>query len=114
MDTLKSKTLLDLAIDAVDGKRAEDIRVFDVRESSTIADYVFICHGSSDRQVKAIAGALEALAEDNDLQVSVEGSREGKWILVDLGDVIAHIFTKVEREYYNLERLYYDGEAVEL
>ncbi|WP_338088464.1 ribosome silencing factor [Nosocomiicoccus ampullae] len=114
MDNLESKTLLDLAVESVDGKRAEDIRVFDVRESSTIADYILICHGTSDRQVKAIARALEDLAEDKELNVSVEGAREGQWILIDLGDVVAHIFTKVEREYYNLERLYYDGEAVEL
>lgn len=111
---MDSKLVLDKLKDAVDDKRAYDIRVFDVQETSSVSDYVIICHGTSDRQVKAIADEVQEVAEELEIDTHIEGYREGKWVLIDVDDVIVHVFMKTEREYYNLERLFYDGEAIEV
>lgn len=111
---MDSKELLDKLTEAVDDKKAYDIRTFDVRETSSVSDYVIICHGTSDRQVKAITDEVQEVAEELNIETHTEGYREGKWVLVDVDDVIVHVFMKTEREYYNLERLFYEGEAIEV
>ncbi len=72
-----------------------------------IADYFVIATGNTSSQTQAIADEVEKVAEENEINiVGVEGYREGSWILVDLGDIIVHVFTPEAREYYNLERLW--------
>lgn len=72
-----------------------------------IADYFVIATGNTSSQTQAIADEVEKVAEENEISiVGVEGYREGSWILVDLGDIIVHVFTPEAREYYNLERLW--------
>lgn len=72
-----------------------------------IADYFVIATGNTSSQTQAIADEVEKVAEENGINiVGVEGYREGSWILVDLGDIIVHVFTPEAREYYNLERLW--------
>lgn len=111
---MKSVQLLQLMIEACDDKRAEDIMKFDVTGSSSVTDYYIICHGTSDRQVQAIADEIKEVAKDNDIDAVVEGYREAKWILCDVNNVVVHVFHKPEREYYNLERLFKNGEHVEV
>ncbi len=72
-----------------------------------IADYFVIATGNTSSQTQAIADEVEKVALENGMTiVGVEGYREGSWILVDLGDIIVHVFTPEAREYYNLERLW--------
>lgn len=109
---MTSKELLNLLIDACDDKRAEDIVSFDVSETSSVTDFYIICHGSSDRQVQAIADNVVEKAEELGLSTIVEGYKDAKWVLVDVEDVIVHVFHKPERDYYNLERLFTQGEKI--
>ncbi len=112
---MESKGLLELAYKAADDKRAEDIVVLDMKGISLIADYFLICHGNSDKQVQAISRELKDKAEENGHNVRrLEGFDEARWILVDMGDIVAHVFHKDERSYYNLERLWGDAPHVEV
>jgi ribosome-associated protein len=105
------KELLHLAAKAADDKRAEEIIALNMKGISLVSDYFLICHGNSDKQVQAIARAIKEAAEENGQNVRrMEGFDEARWILVDLGDVVAHVFHRDERGYYNLERLWGDAE----
>lgn len=80
---------------------------------SLVADYFVICHGNSDKQVQAIAREIKEKAHEQGISVKrLEGFEQAKWVLVDLGDVVVHIFHKDERGYYNLERLWGDAPFV--
>ncbi|TDM04398.1 ribosome silencing factor [Macrococcus carouselicus] len=110
---MDSKQLLELAFKACDDKKAEEIIGIDVKEISGITDYYVICHANSDRQVQAIAREVKDQAEKNGIDVGkLEGFNEAQWVLVDLDDVVVHVFHKEERGYYNLERLYRDAEFI--
>ncbi|WP_404443842.1 ribosome silencing factor [Sutcliffiella horikoshii] len=105
-----SNELLQLAAKAADDKRAEELVALNMQGISLVSDYFLICHGNSDKQVQAIARAIKEVAEENGQNVRrMEGFDEARWILVDLGDVVAHVFHKDERGYYNLERLWGDA-----
>ena len=102
--------LLNVVYKAADDKRAEDIVVLNMQGISLLADYFVICEGGSERQVQAIAREMQEKAREEGLEVKkVEGFDTGRWILVDMGDVVAHVFHKDERTYYNLERLWGDA-----
>lgn len=106
---MKDRELLVLAARAADDKRAEDIVVLNMQGISPLADYFVICHGNSDKQVQAIAREIKEQAHEAHIDVKrMEGFEEARWVLVDLGDVVVHIFHKDERDYYNLERLWGD------
>ena len=110
-----NETLLQIAYKAADDKHAEDIVVLNMQGISLLADYFVICHGNSDRQVQAIAREIQEKAEENGYEVKrVEGFDSARWILVDLGDVVAHIFHKDERVFYNLERLWGDAPQLDV
>lgn len=110
---MESKELLTLAAQACDEKRANDIVVLDMAEVSLIADYFLICEGSNERQVQAIARELKNQAEEHGIEVKrMEGFEQARWVLVDLNDIVCHIFHKDERHYYNLERLWGDADTV--
>ena len=96
---MKDKDLLVLAAKAADDKRAEDMVVLNMQGISPIAD----------KQVQAIAREIKAKAHEFQIDVQrMEGFDEARWVLVDLGDVVAHVFHKDERNHYNLERLWGD------
>ena len=101
-----NETLLQVTYKAIDDKRGEDIVVLNMQGIS----YFVIAEGSSERQVQAIAREVKEKAEEAGFTVrKIEGFDSARWILVDLGDVVAHIFHKDERSYYNLERLWGDA-----
>ncbi|KAA0549339.1 ribosome silencing factor [Bacillus sp. BGMRC 2118] len=107
---MTEKETLVIAAKAADDKKAENIIALNMRGISLVADYFLICHGNSDKQVQAIAREMKDKAEENQILVKrMEGFEEARWILVDMGDVIAHVFHKDERSYYNLERLWGDA-----
>ncbi|MTD29736.1 ribosome silencing factor [Planomicrobium sp. YIM 101495] len=112
---MTQSTLLEVAFKAADDKNAEDIAVLNMEGISLLADYFVICSGSSDRQVQAIAREVMEKANEAGNEVkSVEGFDSARWILVDLGDVVVHVFHKDERSYYNLERLWREAPEMEL
>ncbi|ASV95773.1 ribosome silencing factor [Enterococcus durans] len=112
---INSKEQLQIAVKAADSKRAEDIIALDVREVSLLADYFMICSANSERQINAITEEILDKEEESNYEVRrVEGKEGGKWILIDLGDVIVHVFHAPERSFYNLERLWSDAPLVDL
>ncbi|MUG45162.1 ribosome silencing factor [Paenibacillus woosongensis] len=111
---ISPKQLLDLAIKAVDEKKAMDIVALDLQGISLIADYFVICHGNSDVQVQSIATEVRNKAQQAGVNIrGIEGMDSARWVLMDLGDVIVHIFHRDEREFYNIERLWSDAKVVE-
>ncbi|MBN6888944.1 ribosome-associated protein [Cytobacillus horneckiae] len=112
---MNEKELLLTTVKAADDKRAEDIVALNMKGISLISDYFVICHGNSDKQVQAIAREIKDKAEENGYEVKrLEGFDEARWILVDLGDVVAHVFHRDERSYYNLERLWGDAKVEDI
>ncbi|SFL65666.1 ribosome silencing factor [Salibacterium qingdaonense] len=112
---MEGKELLELAAGAADDKKAEQLTALDMRGISLIADYFLIAHGNSHKQVQAIAQDIKKQAQEAGKEVKrLEGFDEAKWILIDLEDVIVHLFHKDERPYYNLEKLWGDASTVDL
>lgn len=109
------QTLLEIAYKALDDKRAEDIVVLNMENISLLADYFLICNSNSDRQAQAIAREVQDKAQENGYEVKrVEGFDSARWILVDIGDIVVHIFHKDERAFYNLERLWGDAPQLDM
>ncbi|MHC5267958.1 ribosome silencing factor [Enterococcus sp. LJL98] len=107
--------MLEIAVKAADSKRAEDLLALDVREVSLLADYFFICSANTERQISAIVDAIIEEEQKAQVQVKrVEGKEGGKWILIDLGDVVVHVFSTSERSFYNLEKLWSDAPLVSI
>ncbi|MCM3663932.1 ribosome silencing factor [Mesobacillus subterraneus] len=107
---MSERELLMTAVKAADDKRAEDILVLNMKGISLIADYFVICHGNSDKQVQAIAREIREKALEQGYELKrMEGFDEARWVLIDIGDVVVHVFHKEERSYYNLERLWGDA-----
>lgn len=94
-------------MDAAVDKKASDIVLLDIREISIIADYFVICTGANPRQIAAIGSAMdEQLGKFGAQLVHREGKPESGWMLLDFGDIICHIFAPMERDFYQLERLW--------
>jgi ribosome-associated protein len=95
-------------------KKALDLDVLEVAELTSIADYFVLCSATSERQTQAIAdGVVEKMrAEESVKPLLVEGTTPGRWILIDFGDFIVHIFTEETRRFYGLERLWGDAPNV--
>lgn len=107
--------ILQTVVQAAYKKKAQDIRVLDVRGLSMVTDYFVICSGNSRTQVEAIADAIEEELEPSGIDVfGVEGKQEGRWVLMDLGDVVVHIFHREDREFYQIERLWGDAPLVNM
>jgi len=112
---LDSKKIMELAVKAADEKHANDIRVLNISEVSIMADYFVIMDASSQRQVDAIVQSVLDTAGKNDIDVShVEGNRNSEWVLIDLHDVIIHVFMAEQREFYNLEKLWSNASEVDI
>jgi ribosome-associated protein len=108
-----SRQIATQAARAASAKRARDVVVLDVRDLIVITDFFVICSGSSDRQVKTIAEEIERSAREGGVKpVRREGERDGRWVLLDFVDLVAHVFHQDEREYYGLERLWSDAPSV--
>jgi len=102
-----------LSIQAAANKKAENMKILDLGKISSFTDYFVVCSGHSDRQVQAIADSIVIqLKEDGFMPISVEGYREGRWVVVDFGDVVIHVFLDALREYYDIEKLWSDARKV--
>ena len=113
--TARARELLTIAAIAADAKQGEDLVALDVSGPLPLTDIFFLASGRNERNVQAIAGEIE----DKLLEVGVkalrrEGRAEGRWILLDFGDLVVHVFHEEDRIYYSLERLWKDCPAIPL
>ncbi len=113
-EVVDSEALARLAAEACDDRRAVDIRLIRVEEVSSLADWFVICSGLTDVQVRAIARSVEERLEEEAGRRPLrrEGQAEGRWVLLDYGEVIVHVLTPHERSYYDLESFWGHGEQV--
>ena len=101
------------AVKAADAKQAKEIRVLDLRDISTFADFFVVCSGGNSRQIQAIADEIEVrLKKKGEIANSIEGYGNAEWVLMDYGDVLIHVFSEKARTYYDLERLWRDARVV--
>jgi ribosome-associated protein len=103
-----------VAVKAALDKKAEELTVLAVGKLTSIADYFILCSATNERQAQAIAdNVVEKLREDQRVKpLLVEGTTPGRWILIDFGDFIMHVFTEDARRFYGLERLWGDAPNV--
>ena len=112
--TKKTDPTLDLYVKAVLGKKALNVVALDVAELTSFADVFIICSGRSNRQVSAIAEYIKTDLKKHKIKpLSVEGSKDGHWVLLDYGHVIIHVFYEPVREFYDLEGLWVDAKRIE-
>jgi ribosome-associated protein len=110
-----SKTKSLLCLKAAIEKKAQDPVLLELKGVTSFTDYFLLCTGKSDRQVQAIAQAIEeALKKKGFRPLGQEGMREGKWILMDYVDVVVHIFLEPVRRFYDLEGLWIDAPRIDL
>lgn len=110
-----SKEMTKITYHALEDKKAEDIRIIDISKVSVIADYFIIANGTNENQVKALVDNVqEELDKAGYEPKQIEGYRTGNWILLDYGDIIVHIFSKEDRLFYDLERIWRDGKNIEI
>lgn len=110
----KSRDMAKIAIEALKDKKGEDIRVIDIREISTIADYFIIVTGNNPMQTQALSDNVQEQLEKSGYTTDkIEGFRGASWILMDYDDIIIHIFSKEDRLFYDLERIWRDGKIVD-
>ena len=104
---MELEKLKKLVIDALEDVKAQDILVMDVREITSITDYMIIASGTSSRQVKALAQNVAEESKKNGVKlIGTEGEEKAEWVLVDLGDIIVHIMQPATRDFYQLEKLW--------
>lgn len=100
---------------AMNDKKGEEVRVLDLHGVCGFADYFVLATGGSDRHVRALAdAALETASRRGAKPLGIEGKTAGRWVLVDLGDIVVHVFNEDAREYFGIERLWGDAEEVTL
>ena len=110
----KSAEMAKLAIAALEDKKAEDIKVIDIREVSVIAEYFIIASGTNVNQVQAMVDNVEdTLGRAGYEAKQIEGNKSSSWILMDYGDLIVHVFDEENRLFYDLERIWRDGNVIE-
>ena len=103
------------AVKALDSKKGTDIKVMEVTELTSLADYFVICTGGSNTQINALCDAVEeALEKEGETALHPEGHRGGIWVLLDYGCVVVHVFNDEARSFYSLERLWSDGTPVDI
>lgn len=110
---MTAKKLAQEIVQAAADVKAEEPQILDLRGMNSITDYFVIAHGRSDRQVQAIADRiLENLAKKGLKPLGIEGYEGGHWVLVDYGDVVAHLFYEETRRFYDLESLWNDAPRI--
>jgi ribosome-associated protein len=110
---LKSIDVARLAVEAASDKQADNIVMLDTKQVCSFADYFVICTGDNPRQIEAIRQEIrDKLKRDAIIPFHIEGAADSGWILLDLGDVVVHIFSPEQRNYYRLDDLWHEATAV--
>lgn len=109
------KEILKRIVNIIEDKKGEQIVVLDISEISSLADYFVISSANNINQLQAISDDLQELLEKEGLKINkVEGAKNSSWVLLDFTDIVIHLFTKEDRIFYNLERIWADAKQVEL
>ena len=95
-------------------KKAANVRILEIKRLSSIADYLVLADGHSDKQVQAIADNVRKGLKKHGKPLDVEGLKEGNWVVIDYGDVIVHVFHEDIRRFYNLDELWAQAPVVEI
>lgn len=104
---IETSDLKNLVLEALDDSKAKDTTVMDVRDRSSVTDFMIVTSGTSNRHLRTIAETLISKAKEvGEAPLGSEGERDSEWVLVDLGDIIVHIMLPRVREFYNLEKLW--------
>lgn len=112
---MENLEMIKTIVKALDSKKAVDIKVIRIEKLTVLAEYFVICNGTSSTQIKALADEVEfQLGEVKVDIVHREGYSAGNWVLLDYGSIIVHVFHKDMRDFYSLERLWADGESVDI
>ena len=102
-----------IAVAALEDRKAEDVKIIDIREISPIADFFIIADATNQNQIQAMRDAVDEALYKAGLKVKqIEGNQNSTWILMDYGDVIIHIFSREDRLFYDLERVWRDGKEI--
>lgn len=110
-----SKEMVKIAVAALEDKKGENVRVIDISNVTVIADYFIIVNGNNTNQVQALVDNVqEALFKAGHETNRIEGYNEGSWVLLDYNDIIIHVFSKDDRLFYDLERIWRDGKAIDV
>lgn len=110
-----AKKLVKVVYEALENKKGENIKIIDISGVSVLADYFIIANGSNQNQVQALVDNVqEELYKIGRQPVQIEGYLTGNWILMDYGDIIVHVFSKEDRLFYDLERIWRDGKDIEI
>ena len=108
-----SREMAKIACHALSDKKAEEIRVIEISEISPIADYFVIATGAKSNQIQAMVDAVEEeLGKQGHTPKQIEGTRSSSWVLMDYRDIIVHVFSKEDRLFYDLERIWTDGKKL--
>lgn len=111
----KTSDMLRIVNSALEEKKAFDIKIIDISKISTIADCIVVADGTNKNQVKAMCDNVEdRMHEAGYHHKGVEGYSEGGWILLDYCDIIVHIFSEESRRFYNIEKIWSDGDIVQI
>ena len=113
---MQAREIALLAVDYALDKKGIDLKLLDVRELSSLTDYLLLVSGRSDRQVQAIAENIrtEFKHQHDTLPLAIEGMDQGRWVLLDYGELMVHVFQQPVREFYDLEGLWSEAPEVEL
>lgn len=113
---IDSQALADVISQAMIDKKAEEVKILDVRELTTLTDIFVVCHATADVQIKAIANNIlnEAREQLNEAAWRKEGMDARRWVILDYVNVVAHIFNRQQREFYGLERMWNDAKITEV
>lgn len=100
-------------VDVLEAKKGEDILLIDIQNQVDFTDYFILCSGTSDRMLHALADAVaEKAREEYKIKAKIEGYPQDGWVVIDLGDVVVHLFSPDQRKYYQLEKLWQDGKIL--
>jgi ribosome-associated protein len=112
---MNSEQLCTLVVDALDDIKAQDVTTLDVRDMTTVTDYMIVASGTSNRHVQALVeNVAEKATKAGHKPIGVEGEEGGEWVLLDLQDALVHVMLPKVREFYNLEKLWSLGPAADL
>lgn len=112
---LSPREIAEIAVKALDSKRAKDLKLLYVEEQTTLADYYVLATGNSNTQIRALSGEVEdKLAEAGVTVGHIEGHGNGSWVLMDYGCVAVHVFSREARDFYNLDKLWSDSEQIDI
>lgn len=114
--TADSAQLIDTITEALLEKKAKDIVLLDVRDLTTLTDYFIVCHGTSETQIRALAGNVteKTKKQIGEAVWKQEGMDARRWIILDYVNIVVHIFNEEKREFYGIERMWSDAEKTEI